>query len=292
MSVFVDKKTRILVQGITGKQASFHVKKSIDYGTKVVAGVTPRKGGTEHLGVPVFNTVKEAVAETKATASVMFVPARQVLSAVIEGVEAELDLMVCITEHVPIRDMLEVKAILKGSKTKFIGPNTPGIITPGQARLGVFPENIHKPGRIGLVSRSSTLTYAAVMETTRANCGQSTVIGLGDDMMIGIDFVDAFQAFHEDKETDAIVMVGKMGGKFEEVAADYYKSLTDKKPVIAFVAGTAVPIDHNMGYAGELVSYGKRTVQDKIDVMRKAGIIVVDNSNDIHRELQKITTKC
>lgn len=292
MSIFIDKKTRVLVQGITGKQASFHVKKSMDYGTKIVAGVTPRKGGSKHLGVPVFNTIREAISETKATASLMFVPARQVLSAVIEGVEAEIDTMVCITEHVPVRDMLEIKAVLRGSKTKLIGPNTPGIITPGQARLGVFPINIHKPGRIGVVSRSSTLTYAAVIETTLAGLGQSTVVGLGDDMMVGTDFIDVLKAFHEDKNTDVIVMVGKIGGQFEEVAAEYYKTIPNKKPIVAFVAGSAVPFGHDMGYAGELLSYGKHTVQDKIDVMRKAGIIVMDNSNDIHKELQKIIGKC
>lgn len=288
MSVFADKHTKVLVQGITGTQASFHVKRSMDCGTDIVAGVTPNKGGTEHLGVPVFNTIKDAQAATGANASVMFVPARQVVGAVREGVEAGLDLMVCIADNVPVKDMLEVKAILKGSKTKLIGPNTPGIITPGEARLGIFPENIHQQGRIGVVSRSSTLTYEAVLETKRAQAGQSTVIGLGDDMIIGMDFVEALQAFHEDDNTDAVVMIGQMGGLFEEQGAEFYRSLKKKKPVIGFIAGNAIPAGHKMGYAGDLMTNGNITVQDKIDVMRRAGIIVVDNINNIHEELLKV----
>lgn len=288
MSVFVDKNTRVLVQGITGSQASFHVKRSIDYGTNVVAGVTPNKGGAEHLGVPVFNRVSEAVAETGANASVIFVPALQVVSAVKEGVDAGLQLMVCISDNIPLKDMLEIKAILKGSGTRLVGPNTPGIITPGEARLGIFPENIHTPGRIGIVSRSSTLTYEAVLETARAGAGQSTVIGLGDDMMIGIDFEDALKAFHEDEKTDAIVMIGQSGSTFEELGARCYASLPNKKPVIGFVAGDAVPLGHKMGYAGDIITNGRRTVQDKKAEMSKSGMIVVDNINAIHSELLKL----
>ena len=288
MSVFVDKKTKVLIQGITGTQASFHGKRSLDYGTQVVAGVTPGKGGSIHLGLPVFDTVKEAVHATKANASVMFVPARQVVAAVREGVEAELDLMVCIADNIPTKDMLEVKAILKGTKTKLIGPNTPGIITPGEARLGIFPENIHHKGRVGIVSRSSTLTYEAVIETTRANAGQSTVIGLGDDMIIGMDFVEALRAFHEDDKTEVIVMIGQMGGLFEEAGAAYYQSLKYKKPVIGFVAGNTIPKEYNMGYVGEVMTNGNITVQDKVNAMQQAGMIVVDNINDIHKELIKV----
>jgi len=288
MSIFVDNNTRVLIQGITGTQASFHVQRSLDYGTNIVAGVTPNKGGIHHLNIPVFNTVKEAVSTTGANASVMFVPARQVVSAVIEGVEAELDLMVCIADNVPVHDMLEVKSILKGSKTRLIGPNTPGIITPGVARLGIFPENIHTSGCIGIVSRSSTLTYEAVLETNRVSAGQSTVIGLGDDMLIGIDFVDVIKAFHDDDKTSAIVMIGQMGGIFEELGAEYYASLSNKKPIIGFVAGNTIPAGHKMGYAGELITNGNITVNDKIAAMRAAGIIVVDNINDIHKELSKV----
>ena len=215
MSILADKNTKVLVQGITGTQASFHVKRSIDYGTNVVAGVTPGKGGIIHLGVPVFDSVKEAVVTTGAEATVLFVPARSVKSAVRESVEAGLKFIVCISDSVPVKDMLEVKNILKGSDIKFVGPNTPGIITPDEARLGIFPENIHNKGRIGIVSRSSTLTYEAVLETRRSGEGQSTVVGLGDDMVIGINFVDTLKLFHDDKDTEAVIMVGQMGGMFD-----------------------------------------------------------------------------
>lgn len=288
MSILTNKTTRVICQGITGTQATFHVRRSLDYGTKVVGGVTPGKGGEMHLGLPVFNTVKEAVAETQANASVMYVPAPAVKFAVREAVEAELPLVVCIADGVPIKDMLEVKAMLKGSKTRLIGPNTPGIITPGQARLGIFPENIHHAGNVGIVSRSSTLTYEAVLETTIAGQGQSTVLGLGDDMIIGIDFVDVLQKFHEDDDTKAIVMIGQLGGTFEEMAAKYYKSLSNKKPVIGFVAGSAIPFGHKMGYAGDIITNGHITAQDKIDVMLDSGMIMVNKINDIHKELQKI----
>lgn len=288
MSIFVNKDTKVICQGITGTQASFHIQKSLDYGTKVVGGVTPGKGNSLHLNLPVFDTVKEAVMETGATSSVMYVPAPAVKSAVKESVEAELDLVVCIADGVPLKDMLEIKAMLKGSKTKFIGPNTPGIITPGEARLGIFPENIHQHGRIGVVSRSSTLTYEAVLEVQRAEGGQSTVIGLGDDVLIGIDFIDAIQEFHNDPKTDAVVMIGQLGGAFEEAAASWYKGLENKKPVIAFIAGNAIPFGHKMGYAGDVITNGYISVQDKKDALSDAGIIVVDHINDIHIELAKL----
>lgn len=289
MSILVDKNTRVVCQGITGNQATFHIKRSLDYGTHVVSGVTPDKGGEMHLGLPVFNTVKEAKAETGANASVMFVPAPAVKYAMKEAVEAELDLVVCIAAGIPLKDMLEVKSMLKGSKTRLIGPNTPGIITPGEARLGIFPENIHKKGKIGIISRSSTLTYEAVIETNRANnLGQSTVIGLGDDMMIGIDFIDTLERFHQDKETEAIIMLGRLGGTFEEDAAAYYKSLKKKKPVIAFVAGDAVPFGHKMGYAGDVITQGHISAQDKKDAFADAGITVVNSINQIHEELLKL----
>ena len=241
------------------------------------------------MDLPVFDTVKEAVAETGANASVMFVPARFVKEAVKEAVEGELDLAVCIADGVPIKDMLEIKSMLKGSKTKLIGPNTPGIITPGEARLGIFPENIHRQGRIG-VSRSSTLTYEAVIEINRAGLGQSTVVGLGDDILIGMDFVETLEQFMADKDTDAVVMIGQLGGTFEEVGAGYYKNLCDKnkKPVIGFVAGNAVPFGHKMGYAGDIIAKGHVTAQDKMDAMTDAGMIVVNNINAIHTELQKL----
>lgn len=289
MSILVNSETKVICQGITGTQATFHIRRSLDYGTKVVAGVTPGKGGETHLGLPVFNTVKEAKQATGANASVMYVPAPYVKSAVKEAVDAKLDLTVCIADGVPIKDMLEVKELLRRSKTKLIGPNTPGIITPGQARLGIFPENIHQPGHIGIVSRSSTLTYEAVLETNRAGMGQSTVLGLGDDMLIGIDFVDAIEHFNNDEETKAIVMIGQSGGTFEEVAARYYKNLTHKKPMIAFVAGNAIPFGHKMGYAGDIITNGYVSVQDKKDALQDAGVIVIDKINDIHAELQKLS---
>lgn len=288
MSILVNKESKVLVQGITGTQASFHVKRSMDYGTNVVAGVTPGKGGSIHLDVPVFDTVREAVRETGANASVMYVPARFVKDAVREAAEAELDLCVCIADGVPIKDMLEIKEMLRGAKTKLIGPNTPGIITPGEARLGIFPENIHRPGRIGIVSRSSTLTYEAVIETNRAGLGQSTVIGLGDDMLIGIDFVETLEKFMNDPDTDAVVVIGQLGGTYEEVCARYYKNLKEKKPVVGFVAGNAVPFGHKMGYAGDVITNGHVTAQDKQDAMNDAGIIVVNKINNIHAELMKL----
>lgn len=288
MSIFVDKNTKAICQGITGNQASFHIQRSLEYGTKIVGGTTPGKGGSMHLNLPVFDTVKEAIKETQASASVMYVPAKAVKAAAREAIEAELDVVVSITDRVPLKDMLEIKAMLKGSKTKFIGPNTPGIITPKEARLGIFPENIHKKGNIGVVSRSSTLTYEAVLEVNRADMGQSTVVGLGDDVLIGIDFIDSLKAFHDDENTKAVVMIGQLGGGFEEAAAEWYKDIQNKKPVIAFVAGNAMPYGHKMGYAGDVLTNGYVSVLDKADILSSAGMIVVDNVNDIHLELAKL----
>ena len=288
MSILADKNTKVLVQGITGTQASFHVRRSIDYGTNVVAGVTPGKGGIIHLGVPVFDNVKEAVATTGADATVLFVPARSVKSAVRESVEAGLKLIVCISDSVPVKDMLEVQNILKGSDIKFVGPNTPGIITPDEARLGISPENIHNKGRIGVVSRSSTLTYEAVLEIRRAGEGQSTVVGIGDDMVIGINFIDVLKLFHEDENTDAIVMVGQMGGMFEEQGAEWYAQQKNKKPIISFIAGNNLTFRRHVGYAGDIITRGRITAEGKRKTMTDAGIILVDNINQIHEELKNI----
>ncbi len=288
MSVFVNKDTKVVCQGITGNQASFHVKNSLDYGTKIVAGVVPEKGGSLHLGLPVFNTLREAVEQTGAEATVMYVPAAQLKYAIREAVEAELGLAVSIAADVPLSDMLEIKAMLRGSKTKLIGPNTPGIITPEEARLGIFPIDIHKKGHIGVVSRSSTLTYEAVLAISRAGLGQSTVIGLGDDMLIGMDFIEVIDAFNHDRSTKAVVMIGQLSGPFEEVAADWYKQQINKKPVIAFIAGNAVPFGHNMGYAGDVLTNGYVSVQDKKDALAAAGMIVVDNLNEITRVLSEL----
>jgi succinyl-CoA synthetase alpha subunit len=288
MSILLDKKTKVIVQGITGTQASFHTQKMIMYGTNIVGGVTPSRGGSKHLDVNVFNSVSEAVKETKATASVMFVPARFVKDAVKEAAEAELDSVVAIASGVPIKDMMEIKAILKGSKTLFIGPNTPGIITSEEAYLGIFPENIHTKGNIGIVSRSSTLTYEAVLETTRAEMGQSSVIGLGDDMIVGTDFVEIIKKFHEDDNTKAILMIGQQGGMYEEAGAEYYANLKHKKPVIGYVAGSTIPMEDKMGYAGDIITRGKITAEGKKEIMREAGIMVAENIGQIHQLLKTI----
>lgn len=288
MAILADKRTKVLIQGITGTQASFHVRRSIDYGTNVVAGVTPGKGGIMHLGVPVFDTVREAVAASGAEASVLFVPARAVKSAVAEAAEAGLKLVVCISNNVPVRDMLEVRSMLRGTRTRLIGPDTPGIITPGEARLGISPENIHKRGHIGIVSRSSTLTYEAVLETRRAGQGQSTVIGLGDDMVIGMDFVDTLKLFHDDDDTKAIVLIGRMGSQFEEMGADWYAACSDKKPVIGYVAGNDVTFSRHIGYAGDIITRGRITAAGKRKAMSDSGMIVVDSISRIHEELNAL----
>ena len=288
MSVLAGKNTKVLVQGMTGTQASFHVRRSLDYGTDIVAGVTPGKGGTTHLGLPVFNTVKEAVAATDATASLIFVPARSVKSAVAEAAGAGLELVVCISDKIPVRDMLEVRNILKNGKTRLIGPNTPGLITPGEARLGIFPENIHTPGQVGVVSRSSTLTYEAVLETRRAGLGQSTVIGLGDDLVIGMNFVDVLSEFMNEDNNKAVVMIGQMGGNFEELCAEWYAASPVKKPVVCFVAGNSQAFSATVGYAGDIITRGRITAEDKKKKLAAAGIIVVEQVNRIHEELQKL----
>lgn len=291
MSVLVNKNTRVMVQGLTGTQASFHVKLSMDGGTKVVAGVNPYKSGTVALGLPVYASVNEAKKETNANASLIFVPAQAVREAAKEAIENEMPLVVCITAGVPVHDMLEIKSMLKGSKTRFVGPNTPGIITPGEARLGIFPENIHKKGCIGLISSSSTLTYEAVIETNRAKLGQSTVIGLGDDMIIGTGFIDIIKQFMEDDETKAVIMLGGQSWPYEKAGIEYYAALSHKKPLLSFVAGDVVPIKYNLGYASDILTNGNISPQEKKQQMADAGIIVVDNINYLHTELNRLFGK-
>jgi len=289
MSILADKNTRVLVQGITGTQASFHIKRSMEGGTQVVAGVSPRHGGEEHLGVPVFNTIYEAKRQLSFDASVMFVPANGVKSAVREAVEAEIPLVVSIAQGVPVHDMLEIKSMLNGSKTLMVGPNTPGLITPNEARLGIFPENIHKKGSVGIISRSSTLTYEAVLETDAASMGQSTVVGLGDDMIIGSDFRVMLKLFMEDENTDTVVLIGKADNAYELQAAEYYASLENKKPVIAFVAGEALPYNnYTMGYAADIITHGRITVGDKKRIMCESGMIVADDMSEIHKMLKEL----
>lgn len=289
MSILADKNTKVLIQGITGTQASFHVKRSMEGGTNIVAGVSPHHGGEEHLGVPVFDTIREAQRQFSFDASVLFVPANGVKSAVREAVEAEIPLVVSIAQGVPVHDMLEIKSLLNGSRTLMIGPNTPGLITPGEARLGIFPENIHKKGSIGIISRSSTLTYEAVLETDAAGLGQSTVIGLGDDMIVGSDFREMIKRFMDDEETKAVVLIGKADNAYELLAAKYYSVLQNKKPVIAFVAGEALPYhNYNMGYAADIITHGRITVSDKKRIMRESGMIVADDMGQIHEILKNL----
>ncbi len=288
MTFLVDKNTKILIQGITGTQASFHVRRSLEYGSNIVCGVTPGKGGSEHLGVPVFNTVAEAVQKTHPEVSVLFVPGGAVKSAVIESVNAGIKLLVCISANVPVNDMLAINKILSENNAVMIGPNTPGLIIPEQTRLGIFPENIHQAGDIGIVSRSSTLTYEAVLEVNRNGQGQSAVVGLGDDLVIGMNFVEALQLFHRDKNTSAIVMIGEMGGAFEEEGAKWYKNYPDKKPIICYIAGDDTTFTKNMGYANDIITQGHTTLNQKKEKLRKCGIIVVDKINQIHQELNRL----
>ena len=288
MTFLVDKNTKILIQGITGTQASFHVRRSLEYGSNIVCGVTPGKGGNEHLGVPVFNTVEEAMQKTHPEVSVLFVPGGAVKSAVEESVKAGIKLLVCVSANVPVNDMLAINKILSENNAKMIGPNTPGLIVPNQTRLGIFPENIHQQGHIGVVSRSSTLTYEAVLEVNRSGHGQSAVVGLGDDLVIGMNFVETLRLFHQDKNTSAIVMIGEMGGSFEEDGAEWYKNCPAKKPVICYIAGDDTTFSKTMGYANDIITQGQTTLKQKKEKLRKSGIIVVDKINQIHQELNRL----
>ena len=286
MSILVGSETKVVCQGLTGRQGSFHTEQSLDYGTQVVAGVTPGRGGTEHLGLPVYDTVRDAVRETQATVSMIYVPAPFAADAILEAADAGMELVVCITEGVPVLDMVRVKAVLAGQNCRLIGPNCPGIITPGACKIGIMPGFIHMPGSVGIISRSGTLTYEAVFQTTNEGLGQTTCIGIGGDPVRGMSFIDCLELFEADPDTRGIILVGEIGGSDEEAAAEYISSEV-KKPVVAYIAGVTAPAGKRMGHAGAIISGGKGTAAEKFAALEKAGVTTVRSPAELGGAMAK-----